>query len=168
MQDRLIALYTALGRFNSDPNLGSVQIPEDGVERKRASNLSGYSDRVYIDEEKRGMDALARAFPNTNVLKFASWGPGNSELFEHAYKHGLGIGGPDLDPNPKAWTYGYPVNYQKYADKVPLHVSVQHPRDLTTVRTGTTIEQLFDYAVSDPPRGINLNFIIWDTPKTLN
>lgn len=161
VQDRLIALYKALGkRFNNEPNFEAVFLEEDGVEL-RGDHMELYSARGYADQEKRGMDALSAAFPNTQVFKFLSWGPYVGELFEYAYKLGLGVGGPDLVPNEKTFASPY---YPQYAGRMPLEISVQDPRVKMYIDAGGTVESLFDFGVLDP-KGYNANYIIWDQPE---
>ena len=163
VQSRLMALYTALGkRFNNDPNFEAVYVQEDGLYLK-GSNMGGYTPRGYTDQQKRGMDALAAAFPNTQVFKFLSWGVNTGELFEYAYKLGLGVGGPDLLPNNATFSTPY---YSQYAGRMPLHISVQHPKvELYTKDQGGTVEGLYDYGVTNP-KGLNTNYIVWDQPET--
>ena len=165
VQNRLMALYTALGkRFNNEPNFEAVYLQEDGLYLK-GSNMGGYTPRGYTDQQKRGMDALAAAFPNTQVFKFLSWGVNTGELFEYAYKLGLGVGGPDLVPDENTFATPY---YPLYAGKMPLHISSQHPRvEKYITQQGGTVERLYDFGVTDP-KGLNTNYIVWDQPETPN
>lgn len=165
VQNRLMALYAALGkRFNSEPNFEAIFLQEDGV-TPNGSNMGGYTARGYTDQQKRGMDALAAAFPNTVAIKFLSWGVNTGELFDYAYKLGLGVGGPDLVPGENTYSTPY---YPQYAGKMPLHISVQHPRvEKYITQQGGTVERLYDFGVTDP-KGLNTNYIVWDQPETPN
>lgn len=164
VQDRLIALYRALGqKFNGDPNFEAIFVEEDGVETA-GDNMSLYSSRGYTDQEKRGMDALAASFPNTQVFKFLSWGPNVGELFAYAKKLGLGVGGPDLVPDSK--TFSTPF-YPQYAGQIPLHISSQDPRVKQYIDQGGSVERMLDFAITDPA-GLNVNYIIWDQPDYTN
>lgn len=161
VQDRMNALYVELGaRYDLDPNFEAVGLNEEDSFETTGSNMSGYSSRAYIDQEKRGMTAGAAAFPHTVTLKWLNWGPGNSELFAHAASLGVGVCGPDLDPNMT--TFSYPVNYQAYFGQVPLAMAVQWPRVETTVQNGSPPLTIATFGISAPPAGIGLNYIIWD------
>ncbi len=161
VQDRMIALYQALGaRYDQDPNFEAVAIAEEDDYGTNGSNMQGYSDRLYIDQQKRGMTGAAAAFPHTVTFKWLNWGPGNSELFAHAATLGVGIGSPDLDPKDK--TFSYPKNYQAYAGKIPLSMAVQWPRVEKTVRNGSSALDIAKFGTSAPPSGIGLSYIIWD------
>ncbi len=163
VQDRLIALYRALGqRYDQHPNFEAVMLEEDSMEKK-GSNMDGYSDRAYIDQSKRGMSALAQAFPHTVVFKWLNWGPGIPELFAHACSLGIGVGSPDLDPRMKTWAYPNP--WQQYAHKIPLEMSVQDPRVQKTVLNGSDVRAIFEFGTGDPPSGLALNYIVWDQPE---
>lgn len=158
VQDRLIALYEALGkRFDADPNLEAVMLQEDAV-IVDGTNMGQYSRRSYTDQQKRGMAGLAKAFPNTIVYKFLNWGPNTDELFEYAYQLGIGIGGPDLIPDSK--NYAYP-NYKKYAGKMPLEISVQSPGINKYIRHGGTLEKVYDFGTTDPD-GLRVDHLVWD------
>ncbi|WP_045226628.1 hypothetical protein [Methyloterricola oryzae] len=164
VQDRLIALYRALGqKFNGDPNFEAIFVEEDGVETA-GDNMSLYSSRGYTDQEKRGMDALAASFPNTQVFKFLSWGPNVGELFAYAKKLGLGVGGPDLVPDSKTFSTSF---YTQYSGKIPLHISSQDPRVNQYIEQGGSVERMLDFAISDPA-GLHVNYIIWDQPNYPN
>ncbi len=161
VQDRMIALYQALGaRYDGDPNFEAVTIGSEDSMETTGSNMSGYSSRAYIDQEKRGITAAVAAFPHTVTLKILNWGPGNTELFAHAASVGIGVTGPDLDP--KSPTFSYPVNYQAYFGQIPLAMSVQWPRVDTTIQNGSSVPAIANYGVSAPPTGIGLNYIVWD------
>lgn len=163
VQDRLIALYRALGqRFDSHPNFEALMLEEDSMEKK-GTNMDGYSDRAYIDQSKRGMNALAQSFPHTVVFKWLNWGPGIPELFAHALSLGIGVGAPDLDPKMKSWAY--PAPWQQYAHKIPLEMSVQDPRVQKTVLNGSDVRAIFEFGTSDPPSGLALNYMVWDQPE---
>lgn len=161
VQDRMNALYQALGaRYDADPDFEAVAIAEEDDFARTGTNMAGYSDRAYIEQEKRGITAAAAAFPHTVTFKWLNWGPGNAELCAHAASVGVGLGGPDLDP--KSPTYSYPKNYQAYAGRIPLSLAVQWPRVEKTVRDGSNALAIATYGVSAPPAGLGLNYIIWD------
>ncbi len=159
LQDRLNALYAALGkRFDNDPALEAVMLQEDGVWAE-----PGYTHAGYVTQEKRGMATLAKAFPHTVVFKFLNWGPGIGDLFAYAKTLGLGVGAPDLTPEPKAGSWAYPF-YPKFAGQIPLQISSQDPRVRKSIKAGVTVPQLYDFAVNQP-QGLHVNYIIWDQPE---
>ncbi len=154
VQDRLIALYRALGaKFDRHPNFEAVMLSEDSMEHS-----PGYSDAGYVRESKRGMTALAKAFPHTVVFKSLNWGPGIPELFAHASTLGIGVGSPDLTPESASWAYPH---YPKYAGKIPLQISLRDPRVIDSMRAGVTVAGLYDFAVTQP-KGLHVNYIVWD------
>lgn len=153
-----MALYRELGRhFDSDPNFEAVMLEEDVV-NEGGTNMGEYTSRIYTDQQKRGMSALADAFPNTVVYKFLNWGPNVGELFAFALKVGIGVGGPDLIPNER--TFATPF-YRQYAGKIPLEISVQDPRVRRYMHEGGTVEKLYDFGITDPG-GLQVNHLVWD------
>ncbi len=160
VQDRLNALYTALGKkFDSDPALEAVMLQEDSMMK-----TSGYSDSGYVTQEKRGMATLAKAFPRTVAFKFLNWGPGIGDLFAYAKSLGLGVGSPELTPEPSDQSSSYPF-YPQYAGQIPLQISGQDFRVQASVKAGLTVSQLYDFAVNQA-HGLHVNYIIWDQPET--
>ena len=161
VQDRMIALYQALGaRYDGDPTFEAIAIAEEDDFGTNGSHMAGFSTRAYNDQEKRGMTAAAAAFPHTITFKWLNWGPGNAELFAHAARLGMGVGAPDLDP--KSHTFSYPERYQEYFGRIPLSMAVQWPRVEKTIRDGSTVSAIARYGTAAPPAGLGLNYIIWD------
>ena len=161
VQDRLIAVYGAIGKqFNSHPNFEAFYTGEDAA----AKNAPFYSDAAYVEQQKRGIVALGKAFPNTVVFKFLNWGPGIDSLFSLAHQVGIGVGGPDVMPHHATWSTPY---YPKYAGRMPLHIAAQSPKIIQTVSIVGSVEKVYDFAINDP-KGLNANYLVWDQPEDPN
>lgn len=164
VMDRLIALYSALGeRFDKEPFFEAISTHETAV-GPAAKQDSHYSDAAYVTQLKREQAALVEAFPTTLAFMNINWCPHIADVIQSAYEKGLGIGGPDLilgQGKRLKQTEAYPY-YAKYYGKMPLEIGGQMGL-IGSVKSGTTMAQLFDFAITDQT-GLRVSHMDWNYP----
>jgi len=151
VMDRFIALHRALGeRFDPEPYFEAVTTEETAA--IDGPVLDGLSNREYVDQLKRLGSAMAEAYPHTLAEIWVNWTtePYTTELVNHLYHNGIGIGGPDTTPTRRTQTI--PVLTAQYAGRMPMLTAVQ-PTWLTwkinPIGTGAlTLDEVYDFAIS--------------------
>lgn len=164
VMDRLIALYCALGdRFDQEPYFEAISTHETAV-GSAARQDTEYDDDAYVTQLKREQTALVEAFPTTLAFMSINWCPAIDDVIHSAYEKGLGIAGPDLilgEGKRLKQTQAYPY-YAKYHGKMPLEIGGQMGL-IASVKSGTTMAQLFDFAITDPA-GLRVSHMDWNFP----
>jgi len=109
---RFVALLQALGRA-LDGRIEGINLPETSLDFGSSSRLHppGFTYEAYLDAVKQTMTAARAAFPRSKVIQYANFMPGEwlpaddrgylREVYAHANRIGVGVGGPDLLPGRK-------------------------------------------------------------------
>jgi len=159
VMDRMIALYTALGkRFDKEPYFEAIKTTENS-----AVWAGGFSVAAQTAQLKRQMLALANAFPQTQVFQGLNWSKAEiAVLFPYAHSIGIGVGGPDILPTYP--TDAYPF-YRQYYGKMPLAIDGQNNGVSPYLRSGDVdFDDLYTFAITDP-RGLRVNYVIWSSSE---
>ena len=158
VQDRLIALYTALGkRFDAEPYFEAIQNTENVISPR--PDMRGYSVAAHTEQLKRGLTALVKAFPHTQVFQKVNWQRSEvAALVAHARTIGAGIGGPDIMPTHQ--TDAYP-HYRANYGKMPLAMDGQPGGVAKYLRSGEVdFDDIFRF-VATHPDGLRTNYVFW-------
>jgi hypothetical protein len=134
----------------------------------------GYSNEAYMTAIKRNMAVLKDAFPNSVVIQYANFIPGDKfplvedSYLENIYKYAneikAGMGGPDIKVY-KWWPMQHSYKYiSQSRGKIPLGVAVQwgnyqviNPKTKKQV----TVEEIYKFARDE----LGLDFIFWSTQE---
>lgn len=159
--DRLNALIVALGkRFDGEANFEALILPETssglGTELESRHN---YSVSAYVKQTERTWAAAREAFPRSVIIQHANFLIGGDSVMrnfmESAYRHGIGIGGPDLMPNRHTLASQF---FADYAGKMPLQIENQRGDRVG----GSSVDRAYRYAVTEP-KGLHANYLVWHT-----
>lgn len=163
VMDRLIALYTALGkRFDAEPYFEAISTGETAI-GKEARADPHYNNNGFVDQLIRAQDALAKAWPHTLVFVGPNWCPLMPRVIDSVYAKGLGIGGPDLivcgeDETP---AYSY---YRDYRGRLPLEIGGQV--GLINAFGCAAMPAIYDFALRDK-QGLQVTHMDWSYPYGL-
>lgn len=172
VQERFHKLIHALGdRF--DGEIEGLNLSETAVGFGETGVLypEGFSPDRYRDAIIKTMSELKAAFPNTTVIVYANFMPGDwnkwdecdslRAVYAAAQRMGVGVGGPDIKVN-KRWQMfnSYPL-IREASGHVPAGVAVQWGNyEVANPETGkqVTIEDIYAFA-----RGyLKLDYIFWE------
>lgn len=160
--EREAALLKALGaKFDKEPFVEALVldetatgiVPRDYIE-------AGYSPEKMRDGVMTIMSAAKEAFPNTVVIQYINYLTGNNQYLEditrHAYKIGVGFGGPDVVVGKDIPSYKY---YKEYAGKIPLGSAVQFFNYQAKRADGSevSVADIRDFAENT----LHLDYIFW-------
>ena len=175
VQERLYQLFFALGEA-FDGQIAGINLAETSVEFGESGRLfpEGFSFEIYRDAVIANMTALKRAFPNTVVIQYANFMPGEwlpaddhgylRAVYRAAEERGIGVGGPDLLPyRPGQLAHSYPL-IQKAADVVPAGIAVQEGNyEHRNPESGmpVTIAELIRFAAEH----LKVDYIFWCTQE---
>lgn len=134
VEERLIALYTALGKeFDKELYVEGVNLDETAVSSSiqngvAQSGVPTYSETAYVAALNRQMKALKDAFPHKVVIQYTNF-PRTAlkALTDFEVSNCIGIGGPDINPyakglNNPGGVYDY---YEANKGRVPFGTAVQ-------------------------------------------
>ena len=133
-----------------------------------------YSHEGYLEAVKTIMSDARKAFRKSRVIQYANFMPGEwlpwqdggylKQVYAHANKIGMGVGGPDLLPYRKGQqNHSHPLIRSRDSGTV-AGVAVQwgNFNDINP-RTGkrTTVDELYTFASED----LQLDYIFWGTQE---
>lgn len=171
---RFAKLLGALGRA-LDGKLEGLVLTETALGFDGADHRpTGYTDQAYVEGVKANMTAARSAFAKSHVIQYANFMPGEwlpeddhgflRDIYEHASRIGVGVGGPDLLPHRKGQRkHSYPLIAARPAG-VLAGIAVQSG-NLDDVDPEThepvTVDELRRFA-EDPLR---LDYVFWGTQE---
>lgn len=165
---RLRYLYKALGQFvNSNANaqaLEAVCLSETSVSQdpQHMPDVMPYNSDAYATNLSDGFRELSYDLPHTVVIQYTNFGEGFdivAPLVQLEKASGVGLGGPDLDPNNQGLQAPHGVYKQYIAlagdryrpNAIPMGTAVQ-PQD-----TVLAPEQTYKFGKDT----LHLNYIFW-------
>jgi hypothetical protein len=94
--DGFIDLHAALAkRYDSHPNVELIVVTET------SATWGSKNSDAFSTQTKRLLRAMAQQWIKTGIVIYANWYPYSRDLFETTLVPlGIGIGGPDIKPNP--------------------------------------------------------------------
>jgi hypothetical protein len=175
VQARLHGLFAALGR-EFDGRIEGINLAETAASYGESPRRhpAGFSPEIYRDAIIANMRALKQAFPNSVVIQFANFMPGEwrpaedkgylRAVYDAARESKVGVGGPDLLPfRPGQLGSSYPL-IREVAGSVPVGVAVQdgnfadrHPMTGQPI----TLRELLDFATGY----LDVDYIFWGTEE---
>jgi len=116
--------------FDKDPNFEGINFDESSLNID-ITKAHGYSHQAYADALKNRVDSAHKAFPTSTVIMYMNYGPPELlKVIEHMAKVGVGMGGPDLEPDKGLFPYRLRTPafayYPKYAGRIPLGTAIQY------------------------------------------
>lgn len=175
VRERFQLLLAVLGE-KLDGNIEGINLPETAVEfgNKGDYHPKGFTFEIYRDSLLDTMKALKDAFPNTVVIQYANFMPGEwlpwedhsylKSVYDYAKDSNVGVGGPDLLPFRKGQlNNSYPFIRQS-AGIVPTGVAVQWGNyEDTNPETGEriSISEIFEFGKDN----LKLDYIFWGTQE---
>lgn len=173
--ERFIKLLMALGR-RFDGKIEGINLPETSVDFGNTGKLFpvGFTPEVYRDAILEYMAQAKKAFPNSIVIQYANFMPGEwlphndksylKSLYEFASKNKIGMGGPDIKIYQKYhMNHGYKF-LREYTNSITSGVAVQDGNyEELNPKTGkqVTIEEIYDFAHDF----LGLDYIFWCTQE---
>jgi hypothetical protein len=171
VQERLHKLLSALGK-EFDGHVEGINLAETAVGFGESGRLfpKGFSFEAYRDAIIANMKALKDAFPNSVVMQYANFMPGEwrpvedkgylRAVYEAAQRLKVGVGGPDLLPyRPGQLKGSYPL-IRDAARVVPAGIAVQEgnyeDQDPNTGKR-PTVPELFRFATEY----LGVDYIFW-------
>jgi len=175
VQARMHKLYAALGeRF--DGRIAGINTPETAVGFASRGPLrpTGYSPARYRDAVIENMRALKASFPESAVMVYANFMPGEGlpehdkgylrSVCEAAWKLGVEVGGPDLMPTKRGHRNHTLRFIGESRGKVPTGVAVQWGNyKQVDPKTGErmSVEALMAFACDS----LGVDTIFWSTQE---
>jgi hypothetical protein len=172
---RFIALLQTLGRA-LDGRIEGISLPETSLDLGASTRLHppGFTYTSYLDAVKQTMTAARAAFPRSRVIQYANFMPGEwlpvddqgylREVYAHANRLGVGVGGPDLLPGRKGQLNH---SYALIPDRAPGVVAGIAVQDGNLAErnpsTGKlfSVEELYGFARDR----LKLDYIFWGTQE---
>jgi hypothetical protein len=175
VQERFHKLLFTLGE-EFDGRVEGINLAETSAGFGESGRLfpKGLSCEIYRDAIITNMKALKRAFPNSVVMQYANFMPGEwrptedkgylRAVYEAAQELKVGVGGPDLLPyRPGQLKSSYPL-IRDVARTVPAGIAVQEgnyeDQDPKTGRR-ITIPELLKFATEY----LKVDYIFWCTQE---
>ena len=175
VQERFHKLLFTLGK-ESDGRVEGINFAETAAGFGESGHLfpKGFSFEIYRDAIITNMKALKRAFPNSVVMQYANFMPGEwrptedkgylRAVYEAAKELKVGVGGPDLLPyRPGQLKSSYPL-IRDAARTVPTGIAVQEGNyEDQDPKTGKriTIPELLEFATEY----LKVDYIFWCTQE---
>jgi len=175
VRSRFAKLLQALGRELNGKIEGLVLAETAlGFGDHERFHPAGYTNEAYVEGVKANMLAAREAFPLSRVIQYANFMPGEwlpeddhgflRAVYEHAYRIGVGVGGPDLIPHRKGQLkHSYPLIASR-PQGVVAGVAVQsgNLEEMNpATREPVTVSEVYRFA-KDPLR---LNYVFWGTQE---
>jgi hypothetical protein len=173
--DRFHKLLFVLGEA-FDGKVEGINLPETaiGVTENQKYRPVGFSYEKYCAAIKLNMKVAKEAFPNTVVIQYVNFMPGeflpwtdNSyirNIFNFAEKCGVGVGGPDLFPYKKSQMNNSYEFIHGLSKSIPVGISAQdgnfsyiYPKTKKKI----TIAQMYNFA----KRYLKTDYIFWCTEE---
>lgn len=173
--ERFHKLLRQLGKA-FDGKIEGINLPEASVDFGKKGNLHppGFTFAAYKNAVMANMQALKAAFPKSVTIQYINFMPGEflpwtdksylREVFAHAQKIGVGVGGPDLLVYKKSQmnnSYGF---IKACSGIVPAGVAVQDGNyEHINPQTGkrVTVAEIYDFGKNY----LGLNYIFWCTQE---
>jgi len=172
VQERFHKLLFALGK-EFDGKIEGINLAETAVSFGESGRLfpKGFSPGVYHDAVVANMIVLRRAFPNSMVMQYANFMPGEwvpanhlRSVYQRAKELRVGVGGPDLLPyKPGQMNHCYPL-IKECAGSVPTGIAVQEGNyEHKNPKTGkrVTISELIGFGTEY----LKVDYIFWCTQE---
>jgi hypothetical protein len=175
VQERFRRLLDALGK-EFDGRVEGVNLAETSVGFGESGRLfpKGYSFEVYRDAVITNMRALRRAFPQSVVMQYANFMPGEwlpakdggylRSVYRAAKELKVGVGGPDLLPHRRGeLNHSYPL-IREASGAVPTGVAVQDGNyEEINPQTGkrVTVPELLAFATDY----LKVDYVFWCTQE---
>ncbi len=175
VRERFNRLMVTVGEA-VDGRIAGMNLPETaigfgGAGEMRPGDFSGSS---YRDGILDYMSVAARTFPNSVVIEYANFMPGEAlpddnhgylaSVFAHAEQIGVGVGGPDLLPHRSGQqTHSLPL-IEARAEGTVAGLAVQWGNlDDINQQTGqpVTVDELYRYARDQ----LRLDYVFWGTQE---
>ncbi len=172
---RFIKLLGVIGR-EVDGRIEGINLPETSVGFGESGRLhpAGFTYENYLEGVKAIMSAALSAFPRSRVIQYANFMPGEwlpwtdrgylREVYAHAGRTGVGVGGPDLLPHRKGQrNHSYPLIAGR-GPGVTAGVAVQDGNldDMNSATGGrVTVPELHAFAKDS----LRLDYIFWGTQE---
>jgi hypothetical protein len=172
---RFVALLNALGRA-LDGRIEGINLPETALDFGASTRLhpQGFTYESYLDAVKQTMSAARAAFPTSKVIQYANFMPGEwlpnddrgflRDVYAHANRIGVGVGGPDLLPNRRGQLNHSYALIPARAAGVVAGIAVQDGNLAeTNGATGrqVTVAELYAFALDR----LKLDYIFWGTEE---
>lgn len=173
--ERFNKLLTALGK-KFDGKIEGINLPETSVGFGETGKLypPGFTPEAYMDAIREYMAMAKKAFPNSVVILYANFMPGEwlpyddksylKSLFEFAGREKIGMGGPDIKVYQKGhMNHGYKF-LREYTNSITGGVAVQDGNyEEINPKTGrrVTVKEIFDFA----NEYLGLDYIFWCTQE---
>ncbi|MBV8857267.1 MAG: hypothetical protein JOZ96_01270 [Acidobacteria bacterium] len=175
VQERFHKLLDALGR-EFDGRVQGVNLAETSIGFGESGRLfpKGYSFETYRDGIITNMRALRRAFPQSVVMQYANYMPGEwlpandrgylRAVYKAAKELKVGVGGPDLLPHRRGQlNHSYPL-IREAAGAVPTGIAVQDGNyEDVNPQTGkrVTVPELLEFATNY----LKVDYVFWCTQE---
>jgi len=172
VQLRMHKLFAELGK-EFDGKIAGINLAETSFDVGETGVLfpKGYSHERYRDGLIENMRALKKAFPNSVVIEYANFMPGEyrpvenhgylEALYKAAVELNVGVGGPDLRLN---WPAGTKVSYpliREASKKVPVAIAVQDGDYVDPTCKPLTIAEMVKFARGE----LGADYIFWCTEE---
>jgi len=168
---RFARLLEELGKA-FDGRIEGLNLAETSIGFGETGKLhpEGFTYERYVEGIKANMTAASAAFPNSHVIQYANFMPGEwlpwtdrgflRAVYAHAEKVGIGVGGPDLLPHRKGQqNHSYPLIAKRRA-KIAAGVAVQDGNlKAQNPATGerVTVMELYRFAQDQ----LRVDYIFW-------
>jgi len=171
---RFHKLLEALGE-KFDGEITGINLPETIIGFGTTEmHPSGYSYDSYRDAIKENMRVMKDAFPNSTIIIYANFMPGDNfplgensyleSIYRYARELNVGMGGPDIKVY-KWWQMQHSYKFIKESrGKIPLGIAVQWGNyELVNPKTGNqvTIEEIYNFGSNE----LALDYIFWSTQE---
>ena len=175
VRSRFIKLLDALGR-EVDGKIEGLNLPETSIGFGASGRLhpAGFTYAGYVEAVKTIMTAARKAFSRSRVIQYANFMPGEwlpwtdrgylRDVYAHAERIGVGVGGPDLLPHRKGQqNHSYPLIAAR-GPHTPAGVAVQDG-NLREKNPATgervSVEELYRFAADR----LRVDYIFWGTEE---
>ncbi len=172
--NRFHILLTELGK-NFDGKLAGINLPETSIGfGTRDMFPVGFTYEKYRDSVKEKMRVIKTAFPNSVVIQYANFMPGEwlpyedhsylKDIYSYAKVIKAGMGGPDIKVYIKAqMNHSYKL-IRECDGIIPTGIAVQWGNyDLINPKTGkqVTVPEIYEFGRDF----LKLDYIFWSTQK---
>ncbi len=171
VQERFHKLLSALGK-EFDGQIEGINFAESSVSFGESGRLfpPGFTFELYRDAIITNMKALKKAFPQSVVMQYANFMPGEwlpendkgylRAVYRAALETKVGVGGPDLLPyRPGQLKHAYPL-IKAVAGKIPTGIAVQdgnYEHENPKTKKRITLAELLSFAVNE----LKVDYVFW-------
>lgn len=157
VQLRFQKLLQALGK-RFDGRIAGINLTETAIDLNSKKYPPFFTCNKYFRSVLNNMNVLRSSFNKSYVVQYVNFFPCEwdndhqymSHLFDYAYKHQIGLGGPDVAPYRRGQMKNSYPYFHRYKDKLPLVAfAIQEP-DYTYINSKTkkhfSIQELYGFA----------------------